>query len=92
MITRLYKNGAVLLACMGLWIAVNAKDGQIRLLTDGTNNWVQVMGGRNDDWRIQISKDLVTWSNLASFGALLSNPTNGPSRSVGNFSNDLRFY
>jgi hypothetical protein len=69
-----------------------AKDGQIRLLTDGSENYIQVIGGRNDDWRIQASTDLLSWSNLAAFGTILSNPTNGPARSVGAVSNGIQFY
>ena len=92
MIKSMTTVGGVALVCLGLLTAAKAKDGEIRLLSDGTNNYVQVIGGRNDDWRLQVTSDLVTWSNLTSFGTILSNPTNGPMRSVDSESNDFQFY
>jgi spore coat protein CotH len=51
-----------------------------------------VQGDEDNDWRIQTSSDLVTWSNVTSFGAILSGGTNAPWRSVGGPSASRRFY
>src|SRR5262245_62165430 len=62
---------------------VQADTGRVRLALDGTNTLVMVEGDHDDDWRIQASGDLVTWSNLTALGTLLSAGTNPPVRAVG---------
>ena len=69
-----------------------AKEGQIHQRDDGTNLLVQVQGSGNDDWRLQGSPDLATWTNLLSFGTLLSGDTNAPWRSVGPPTEKSRYF
>ncbi|MBI4327561.1 MAG: CotH kinase family protein, partial [Chloroflexi bacterium] len=89
----IFRCGATAVAAvMPLLPVANAADGQIQLYTQGGNAYLQVQGSPNDDWRIQTSTDLLAWSNLTSFGALLSGRTNAPSRSVGDPSGAPRFF
>jgi hypothetical protein len=62
--------------------SLHAADGHIVLSKDGTNSFVQVRGDKDDDWHIQASSDLVTWTNVTSLGTLLSSGTNPPRRSL----------
>jgi hypothetical protein len=52
----------------------------------------QVRGSANDDWRLQTSTNLESWTNLTSFGTLLSGGTNAPWRSVDTGEDSSRFY
>jgi len=84
-------------AAIGLTLSImapfaDAGDGQIRLRTEGTNLLMQIEGNSKDDWRLETSADLSTWSKATSFGTLLSRGTNAPWRSVGGRAEPQRFY
>ena len=60
-----------------------------------SNNVVllKVDGDKDDDWWMQTSTNLTTWTTLTSFGTLLSgNETNAPWRSTGNKSATSTYY
>jgi len=84
--------GVALAAAVWLLPAASARDGEIRLRTEGTNTFIQVRGDGADDWRFQTSADLVTWSNAAALGTVLSGGTDAPWRSVGSPAAPLCFY
>jgi hypothetical protein len=69
-----------------------ADDGQIRLSVSGTDTIIQVRGSKENDWRIQTSRDLMTWSNVTAFGPLLSGGADAPSRSGGGHSATQGFF
>lgn len=74
-------------------VRATAADGQIHVRKDGTNTLVQVEGDGDDDWRLQGSSDLVTWTTATNFSTLLSGKaTNAPWRAVGTTTNSSRFY
>jgi len=61
-----------------------AADGAVELKFSGNNVLLRVDGDRDDDWWLQSSTNLTTWTTLTSGGPLLSgNETNAPWRSVG---------
>src|SRR5882672_6413430 len=77
---------------MGGVRAISA-DGQIRVRKEGSNTLVQIEGGGNDDWRVQASPDIATWTTLTNFGTLLSGKTtNAPWRAIGPVTNSNQFY
>jgi spore coat protein CotH len=83
---------AVLLFC-GVSRAAAAA-GEIHLRVQDTNTLIQIEGDHDDDWRVQISTNLVAWSNLTSFGTLISGGqiTNAPWRSAGTHTSAGQFY
>jgi spore coat protein CotH len=83
---------AFVLGITALLHVANAADGRIRLRTEGASALIQVQGDEEDDWRIETSSDLVTWTHQNSFGTLLSGGTNAPLLSVGNPADSRRFY
>lgn len=61
-----------------------AADGSVNLQISNNVVLLKVDGDKDDDWRMQSSTNLTTWTTLPSFGTLLSgNETNAPWRSVG---------
>ncbi len=76
-------NWVALSPWIGLSLVANAADGHILLGVEGTNTVVQVKGDKDDDWWIQTSTDLLSWTNLTSHGPVLSGRTNPPSLSLG---------
>jgi hypothetical protein len=82
--------GAVALAA--LLSLAQAEDGRLRLRSQGADLFLQVEGDEDDDWHIQGSTDLVTWSNLTELGTLLSGDTNAPWRAAGGGSDPVRFF
>ena len=68
------------------------KDGEIQLRSEGTNTLVQINGSNNDDWLVQSSTDLVTWSTLTNVAPLLSAGSNAPTRSIPTPSEASQFY
>src|SRR5262245_7687151 len=61
-----------------------ADEGKVHLQLQGTNLLLQVEGDQDDDWRIETSTNLCTWTALTNFGTLLSGyTTNAPWRSSG---------
>lgn len=69
-----------------------AKDGEVHLRAEGTNALLWIVGDEDDDWQVQGSSDLATWTNLAGFGTLLSGETNAPVRSIGNPTEESVFF
>jgi|GEM_PF-591165 len=69
-------------ALAALLANAQAADGRLCLQKTGSNVVAQVQGSDDDDWRLQISTDLLAWSNMASFGTLLSGGTNAPWRAT----------
>lgn len=58
-------------------------DGSVQLQVSGTNVIVKVDGDKDDDWRMQVSTNLSSWTTVTSFGTILSgNETNAPWRSI----------
>jgi len=90
--TKRIRLSAVALTLTALLTFANAAERQLMLRTEGANALIQVHGDVDDEWRIETSNDLVTWTNLTSFGTLLSGETNAPSRSVGGVADAQRFY
>src|ERR1041384_3641310 len=63
---------------------VRAADGAVKMQFSGNNVLLKVDGDKDDDWRMQTSTNLTTWTPLASFGTILSgNETKAPGRSGG---------
>jgi spore coat protein CotH len=73
---------------------VAGADGEVRVRVQSPNAWLQIDGDHDDDWRLQSSTNLATWTTLTNFGTLLSGGlvTNAPWRSVGMATNKLTFY
>lgn len=83
---------AVALAVLSGSLAAHAKDGEVVMRLEGSNLRVQIQGSGNDDWRLQSSSDLRSWTNLTSFGTLLSGGTNAPWRSLGSAAGNAGFF
>jgi hypothetical protein len=61
-----------------------AADGTVNLALTNDTVFLKVDGDKDDDWWIQTSTNLTTWTTLTNFGTLLSgNATNAPWRSAG---------
>jgi len=61
-----------------------AADGVVELQFSGSNVLLKVAGDKDDDWWLQTSTNLTTWTTLTNFGPILSgNETNAPWRSAG---------
>jgi hypothetical protein len=60
-----------------------AADGEVTLRLNGTNPLIQIRGDKDDDWRLQASTNLTTWTTLTNFGTLLSGGNNAPTRALG---------
>ncbi len=83
----------VLVECLvGAVMTAPAKEAEVHLCKSSTSDLIQIRGSDNDDWRIQSSIDLGTWTNLEGFGTLLSGGTNAPWRSIGAPPEPSRFY
>ena len=52
--------------------ALMADDGRVNLRTTSDTLLVQIQGSDEDDWQLQSSTNLTTWTTLTNFGALLS--------------------
>ena len=85
--------GGILLVIAVLTLTVQAGDGSVRFAISNNAVWLKVDGDRDDDWWLQSSTDLTTWTTLANFGTLLSgNETNAPWRSAGTKSTSPTYY
>lgn len=74
----------VLLALAVFVTAGRAADGLVVLSLSNNAVSLKVDGDKDDDWWIQTSTNLTTWTTLTNFGTLLSgNETNAPWRAVG---------
>ena len=71
---------------------VKAKDGQVSVRVDGTNTLLQVQGAQEDEWRFQMSSDLVTWSNAPALGTVFSGDASAKAVSGGNSGTAQCFY
>lgn len=61
-----------------------AADGLVNLVLSNNAVQLKVDGDKDDDWWLQSSTNLTTWTTLTNFGTLLSgNETNAPWRSAG---------
>ena len=73
--------------------ALRAADGSVAMQFSGNNVLLKVDGDKDDDWWLQSSANLTTWTTLTSVGTLLSgNETNAPWRSVGAKAGGPMFY
>jgi hypothetical protein len=78
----------ILGAGLGVFVALAkpafAADGSVKLQISGGNVLLKVDGDKDDDWRVQTSSNLTTWTTLTHFGVILSgNEANAPWRTVG---------
>ncbi len=88
--TRLILSPVLLL---GAAVATLADDGQLHLRMENGEPQIQVIGDKDDDWGFQVSSDLVSWFNFPALGTLLSGGTaNAPSKPMGGFSQEQRFF
>ncbi len=90
-------NSSATLLALGLLFcsatAVRAADGSVEMQFSGNNVLLKVDGDKDDDWWLQSSTNLTTWTTLTNFGTLLSgNETNAPWRSVGAKASGPMFY
>ena len=70
-----------------------AADGSVNLQISNNVVLLKVDGDKDDDWWMQTSTNLTTWTTLTNFGTLLSgNETNAPWRSAGAKSATSTYY
>jgi len=70
-----------------------AADGSLNLQISNNVVLLKVDGDKDDDWWMQTSTNLTTWTTLTNFGTLLSgNETNAPWRSAGSKSAVPTYY
>lgn len=70
-----------------------AADGSVVLAISNNVVSLKVDGDKDDDWWIQSSTNLTTWTTMTNFGVLLSgNEANAPWRTVGTKTNDAIYY
>ena len=70
-----------------------AADGSVTLQLSNNIVLLKVDGDKDDDWWMQSSTNLTTWTTVTSFGTLLSgNATNAPWRSAGGKGSASTFY
>lgn len=71
----------------------NAAEGILGFQLSGNNGRVQVVGGDEDDWWIETSTNLFSWTTLTNLGTVLSgNTLNAPWRMLGVSTNSTRFF
>ena len=71
----------------------SAANGQVQMQTSSSNVLLKIDGDKDDDWWVQSSTNLVTWTTLTNFGTLLSgNETNAPWRSADSPNPDVQYY
>jgi len=61
---------------------LTAAEGQLRLQSDGTSQFLQVAGDPDDEWRFQTSDDLLSWTNAPALGTVFSGNINSQSARV----------
>lgn len=91
--THLLALAAAVLVPLNLpWSAAGA-DGSVRLKFAGNQTLLKVDGDKDDDWWLQVSTNLTTWTTLTNLGTLLSgNETNAPWRAAGARSGAHTYY
>lgn len=79
---------------LGMWSpCVCASDGEVVLAVSGNVVSLKVDGDRDDDWWLESSTNLTTWTTMTNFGTVLSgNETNAVWRAAGTLSNATTFY
>ena len=78
---------------VGQPLSARAADGSVELKFSGSNVLLKVDGDKDDDWRMQTSTNLTTWTTLTNFGTILSgNETNAPWRTVGTKAGGPTYY
>jgi hypothetical protein len=75
--------GTLATALTALVGSAQAKDGELRLSTQGTNHVLQVQGDRDDEWRFETSTDLSGWTLAPALGTVLSGDEDAPAVAVG---------
>ncbi len=72
---------------------LSAADGAVGIQISNNVVLLKVDGDKDDDWWVQTSTNLTTWTTLTNFGTLLSgNVTNAPWRSAGNKAATSTYY
>ncbi len=90
---RNWRLGGVALAMALFTTVATAADGTVVLAVSNNAVFLKVDGDKDDDWWLQTSTNLTTWSTLTNFGTLLSgNETNAPWRSAGTESTSPTYY
>lgn len=90
---RLCSWGGILLAVAGIARHGWAADGSVVMAISNNVVSLKVAGDKDDDWWMQTSTDLTTWTTLTNFGTLLSgNETNAPWRTAGAMANGPAYY
>lgn len=86
--------GLALLGLSGGWgTDARAADGSVVLKFSGNDTLLKVAGDKDDDWWIQTSTNLTTWTTVTNFGTILSgNEANAPWRSVGTKADGPTYY
>lgn len=70
-----------------------AADGSVEIQISNNVVLLKVDGDKDDDWWMQTSTNLTSWTTLTNFGTLLSgNETNAPWRSAGNKAATSTYY
>lgn len=88
-------NRSVLFLFAALQIAAGAASseaGQVRFVHSDTNLFLQVKGDADDDWWIESSTDLSTWTRTNTPGAILSGGTNAPLMAIDPSLGERGFY
>lgn len=79
--------------CWGVVVTARAADGEVKLGVTNNTVWLKVDGDKDDDWWLETSTNLSTWTTLTNLGPVLSgNATNAPWRSVGPMESGPLFY
>ena len=82
-------------ALLGIAAAVGllAHAADVQLLNDGTAPKIRVLGDSDNDWRLQRSPDLLTWTNDTALGTLLAgDETNAPMKELTGLEPATGFY
>lgn len=67
-------------------------DTELEVQQSGTNQVLRVFGNPEEDWAIESSTNLTSWSTAADLGTLLSERLDAPSRAVTNSAEGTRFF
>lgn len=69
---RLLNLGAV---CLPIAIQCLGADAEIRVANSGSSPSILVQGAEDDEWRFQVSDDLILWTNAPAYGTVFSSKT-----------------
>ncbi len=76
--------------CLAIPHCVSAAD--IVVKHQGTNAVVRVEGDPDNDWHIQTSTNLATWSNVSGLAPVIAGRTNSPTRTIAQDNGAAQFY